>query len=147
MKAAVFGGVLVVFGLCAGCATQRISLDGGSATLHGNLKYSAERNILINWDSLEQFATWMVDIPQSGDYEVAITYACPLHISGSEVSITIGDQILTKRVHGTNGWNKYITETVGNVSLTAGTHEVKIMPTEMPYTYVMRMKEISLSRR
>ena len=147
MRAATIGRILVAISLCAGCATQRVGLDAGSATLHGNLKYSAAEKVLCHWNSLDQFATWSATIPEPGEYDVSITYACPNGDSGSEVRITIGDKVLTKTVNGSSGWGKYMTETIGSVSLTEGTYEVKVAPTKKPSRWVMDMKEIVLSRK
>lgn len=147
MRVTTLGGVLAVIGLCAGCATQRIGLDAGSATLQGNLRYSAAEQVLCYWNGLDQSATWTATIPESGEYNVSITYGCDDSSSGSEVTVAIGEKVLTKTVGGTSGWHQFTTEKVGCVSLSAGSHIVKITPTKKPGAWVMDLKEITLTKK
>ncbi len=146
MKAAVVGMFLLVIGLCAGCGPQQVALDAGSATLHGDLKYSVADKVLCYWSSLDQSVTWIANVPAPGEYELSITYSCPIGDAGSEVAITIGDKVLAKTVNGSSGWDNYITETVGRVLLNAGEQEVKVTPTKKPGSWIMNMRQIILKK-
>lgn len=148
MKTTVIGWALMVIGLCvAGCAPKQVVLDAGSARLHGDLKYSGADKVLCYWNSIDQSATWSANVPEPGEYELSITYACPIGESGSEVAITIGDKTLTKTVNGSSGWDNYITETVGRVVLNAGGQDVEVTPTRKPGSWIMNMRQITLMKR
>ena len=88
-------------------------LWGAQAELHGNLKPEAyydetqgERGDLWTegWTSLDDYFAWKVQIPERGDYEVAIVYSCAFGPGGSEYEIAAGDSKVTGTVHETDGW-------------------------------------------
>jgi len=146
MNAARICSILVVIGLCAGCAPQQVALEASTARLQGDLKYSVADNVLCYWGSLEQSVTWTAVIPKTGEYELSMTYACPIGDAGSEVAITFGDTILSKTVNGSAGWDNYITETVGRVALNAGEQEVKIIPVKKSGQWIMNMRQLILKK-
>ncbi len=138
---ALFGVFLV-----AGCLTTEVRLGAGAAKLNGNLKYSASGQVLCMWNGSDQYPTWTATIPEAGDYEVAINYACPTEYSGTPIAVSIGNQTLTARVNGTGSFGNFITETVGHVKLPAGKYEVKVQPTSNPQKWVMDLNEVLLTK-
>jgi hypothetical protein len=138
-------GLLVVIGLCSGCATSQVRIEAGKATLHNDLKYSEKEKVLCIWNRVDQYATWPITIPKTGKYKVTMTYACPNGESGSEIEIAVGDQRLKTKTNGSNGFYSYITEDKGFLALTAGAYELKVTPISKPNTWVMDLREIVLT--
>ncbi len=86
-------------------------LWGAEAELHGNIEHSgrdetqAEKPYLWSegWTGLDDYYVWKLQVPEAGEYKVAITYAC-LGEPGSKFEITAGDSKVTGTVNKTAGW-------------------------------------------
>ena len=98
------------------------------------------------WNGSDQFPSWIVTVPEAGDYEVAINYACPNQYSGTPIAVSIGNQTLAARVNGTVSFGNFITETIGHVKLAAGKYEARVQPTSKPQKWVMDLREVVLTK-
>ncbi|MBK5245336.1 MAG: alpha-L-fucosidase [Eubacteriaceae bacterium] len=84
--------------------SQAIFLMGDAAKLEGGLDYSPGPDLIQGWISLDQAATWRVQVPTAGDYEVVMTYACGTAAEGSVFEIASGKNIITHKLAETNGY-------------------------------------------
>ncbi len=77
-------------------------LPSQDADLHGSkdshLSYSASApnsSWITNWDNIDSYASWDVDIHTSGNYEVSMYYTAPPETIGSVFEIDFGSNHLT----------------------------------------------------
>ncbi len=86
-------------------------LWAGEAELHGNIKPPERGGTegekpyywTEGWTSLDDYYVWELQVPEAGEYKVAITYSC-LGEAGSQFEITAGDSKVTGTVNKTTGW-------------------------------------------
>lgn len=62
---------------------------------HGNIRRSAKApncSYFTNWTSHEDSMTWLVDVLESGRFEVEMHYACPASAVGSQLELSFAGQ-------------------------------------------------------
>ncbi len=118
-------------------ASGRLVLSASDAVLNGTTLMFEKKHTngnLGRWITPGEFASWQVQIPKPGAYQVALTYSAtgggkPMRITGEMVkarpSQTIGPLDLTTR--STSGWEKYETHAVGRLEFKlAGRYDLKL---------------------
>ena len=81
-----------------------IFLMGNAAKLIGGLEYNPGPDWIEGWRNSSQSATWRVRVPQSGDYELSMIYACLPDSEDSEFEIVTGKSKVTHALKKTEGW-------------------------------------------
>ncbi len=137
-------------------------LWGTQAELHGNLKpyhyhdeTQGERGDLWveGWTSLDDYFIWKIEVPEAGDYEVAITYSCALNPGGSEYEIVAENSKVSGIVHETTGWltGEFMIwtsfereELEGALHLSKGVNTIKLHATKKADGEVMRLYTLEL---
>ncbi len=79
-------------------------LRGEVAELQGNLTYLPGPDWVDSWTGNTDAVKWRIEAPGNGQYEVAITYACPSLAVGSEIEIKVGQSTLKHQLRYTSGW-------------------------------------------
>jgi hypothetical protein len=125
-------------------------LRGEVAELNGNLTYAPGPDWIDSWTGNNDAVKWRVQAPGKGQYEVAITYACPSSIVGSEIHIKAGQSRLKHQLSYTSGWagdgmNFSRQKVQGFLQLTKGENTIIVsMPNKKGKTVGSYMKLYSL---
>jgi putative membrane-bound dehydrogenase-like protein len=78
------------------------------------------------WIKPEDRAVWSLVIPQAGEYEVALEYACADEAAGSRVQLRVAGETLNGAVSGTGAWDDYRAWRLGALTLPAGAAELEV---------------------
>lgn len=90
------------------------------AEIYGNtLKFENKYKNLGYWQSENDRAVWMLNVPQSGKYDVYLEFAVPKE-AGNRVLLEVAGQRLSWGVPGTGSWDVYQSRKVGTINLPAG---------------------------
>ena len=98
-----------------------------------------------------------------GKFDVEIVSACDPSTPDSEYDVTVASErketsadgstqsslATSATIHGkvesTGGWNKFVTRTLGTVTLDkAGRYTLSVKPTAMPHSAVMNLESVTL---
>lgn len=114
-------------------ATVRAGEDGvlrllaTTARIYGpSLVFEPQYRNLGYWSSPDDHATWTIEVPKAGNYQVTLDFACDDGAAGGEVTISIAGKTLGGRVEGTGTWDVYRSKGVGVIELPAGATELTI---------------------
>jgi putative membrane-bound dehydrogenase-like protein len=75
---------------------------------------------LGKWTADDDHAVWTVQPGKAGKYLVYLEYACDQPSAGNSFALQAGADRLTWRVAGTNNWDTYRREFIGEITLSAG---------------------------
>lgn len=92
------------------------------------LRYESNRDSLGYWRSLGDEALWIVEIDQAGRFALELEIACAQEHAGGEFEIRIGEKlpVQTHQVKSTGSWDLYEAMRVGEFSLPAGSHVIRV---------------------
>jgi hypothetical protein len=144
--------------------TQLPARDG---TAHGNIQRSNRSpncTFFTNWTSLDDKITWQAEVGATGDYEVALHYACPPADVGSTVELTFNDSKLRGRITEAHDpplrggehdrverRESFVKDfkpmSLGTIHLEKGKGTLTLQATEMPGQQVMEFRLLMLTRR
>jgi len=101
------------------------------------------------WTDINDTATWSLKAPagQSGQYTAYLVYSCDPGSGGSTFSVQVDgvDSGITGTIVKTTGWGDYQTTTLaGSLSLTPGTHTIRIKALTKPGEAVMNLRTLAL---
>ena len=120
--------------------------DAVRALVHGATARLEDKGPNIGfWMDPQDWVSWEIKVPAAGSYEVSIGFACAPGTGGATYDVLVGDQKLSGTVRETGAWETFVTERLGAISLPAGTHLLKVVPTTMPGGAVMNLKGIGLT--
>ncbi|MBL8825906.1 MAG: c-type cytochrome [Planctomycetaceae bacterium] len=115
------------------------------AEIYGStLVYEPTFQNLGYWQSADDHAAWMIDIPTAGKFELSFEYAVPGDSAGSVAHVAIGDQRLSVAVKSTGGWETFGTATLGNVTLPVGEQRVVVCCDGKPAKALFDLKSVRL---
>ncbi len=84
---------------------------------------------LGSWKSSSDRATWTLDVPKGGTYEVNLDYACDEATAKNRFDIQAGDQSLQGTVPSTGHWGNYVWSQVGEITLPKGRVDITLRAT------------------
>jgi len=92
------------------------------------LRYEANRDSLGYWRSLGDEARWLVEIDTAGRFALELEIACDEGHAGGEFEIRVGNELPAQRhrVESTGTWDQYELFQIGEFSLPAGLHEIRV---------------------
>jgi arylsulfatase A-like enzyme len=132
---------------------------------HGGMKRSANApnsSYFVNWKTLDDSATWDVDLAEAGEYRVSLEYTCPLADEGATIELSLGGARLEGRVEP--GWDpplyanqdtiprppaeskmkEFRPLELGTVRLPAGRGLLRIRALKIPGGSVMDLRRLTL---
>jgi alpha-L-fucosidase len=112
---------LSVFNLLPELATIHNAGDGQGARVEGG-----DITNIGFWTNEESTASWKIEVPETGAYNMWIKMATTADVSNFDIEI--GDQKMPCWVSTTGGYENYREVQFGQVKLTAGEHTVRIVP-------------------
>jgi len=129
-------------------ADGSVSLPAEEAVIHGNTakcQAGDGRQNIGYWTDKNDWVRWDFQVTTPGKFDVEITLACIPGDAGSDYDVTVADQTLQGKVENTGDWNKFVSRTLGAVTLSkSGRYTLSVKPTAMPHSAVMNLESVTL---
>ncbi|CEK14413.1 alpha-L-fucosidase [Chthonomonas calidirosea] len=131
----------------------RFWLPATDADIHGEhaqLETKGGQPNIGYWTDVHDTVSWLLKVPQSGDYEVRLIYACEPASAGSTFQVVVAskdapESRLSGEVTATGGWDDFRSMALeGHLHLQAGVVTLKVIPITMPHGAVMNLRAIEL---
>ena len=130
-------------------ADGRITLRASDAEIHGSTaRYVSQPGVdaIGFWTDASDWVSWPVRIEKPGRYALEIVYGCETGQGGGRYEVSIADQSLAAAARDTEGWAKYVTESIGTLLLgRTGTETVSVRLQFKPGVAVMDLSEVRLA--
>jgi len=120
-----------------------VKLEGDTVQIEGggnpNIGY---------WTNDKDTISWTVNATAAGTYTAKLEYACEPGSEGSTFTLQVdGVDAVKGTIEKTDGWQDYRTLTLdGTVTVPAGKHVLRVVPTTKPNGAVMNLRSITLTR-
>ncbi len=129
-------------------ADGSVSLAAEDAVIYGNTAKCQSGNGRDNigyWTNKDDWVSWYVRVKTPGKFNVEIALSCIPKDAGSHFTVTVADQPLDGTVESTGDWNKFVTQSLGTVTVSkSGRYMVTVRPTTMPGGAVMNLQSVTL---
>ena len=127
----------------------RFRLNAADATLEGSTIQIEGQNVGY-WMNAKDAVDWKITVPSpaAGEYKVRLRFSCEPGNEGSTYVIDIDGQAssVTGKVEKTASWSRYTdVDLSGTVSMTSGTHTIRIRVLSKPGNAVMNVRSLTLS--
>jgi alpha-L-fucosidase len=96
---------------------DELTLEARAARLSGKVNKLEDNSHIGFWSDPSDTATWTLDVPAPGTFQVKALYACDKRYSGSDVKLSVGGKTLTAKVVPTKGWRNFELMDLGVVEL------------------------------
>lgn len=130
-------------------ADGTILLLATNATVHGKtIRYEPQphKNTIGYWTKADDWVSWDFKVNTPGRFDVTLTQACGKGSGGSEVTFTVGEQLIKDIVPDTGSFTNWVQRTIGSFSLsTAGVYTIAVKPIKKPGLAVMDLRAITLT--
>jgi alpha-L-fucosidase len=130
-------------------ASGNFVLNAADANLAGSLQVEGGSQANIGfWVNQTDAASWRVNAPSSGGYQVWFDYSCEPSTGGSQVGLKVdGNPVaVTGMVAATAGWQDYRSMSLsGSLSLSAGKHTIQVYAVSKPGFAVMNLRRVTLT--
>jgi alpha-L-fucosidase len=129
-------------------ADGSVSLPAEEAVIHGKTarcQGGDGRQNIGYWTDKNDWVSWDFQVKTPGTFNVEVVLACIPDDAGSDYAVTVADQTLEGKVESTGDWSKFVTRTLGTVTLSdAGRCRLSVKPTAMPHGAVMNLESVTL---
>ncbi len=129
--------------------TNDIRLHAKDANVHATtMRYEPQsnKNVLGYWTNKDDWAEWIFELSQAGEYEVEVQQGCGRGNGGANVKVEIAGQSLEFTVTDTGHFQNMIQKTIGIVTLPKGTATLTVKPQSKPGAAVMDLRRVVLRR-
>ena len=112
-----------------------------------NLRYEPQphKNTVGYWSNVKATAEWKFSSPAKGSYEIDILQGCGTGHGGSEVNVTIENDVRSFVVEETGHFQNFVWRTVGTASLSADEiMTLRLSPQKKPGGAVMDVRAVRL---
>lgn len=103
-------------------------------------------DIIQGWSGRGEGATWQMEVLRPDEYEVVVSYGCPLRSVGSRFVITVGEELLEFAPQGTPSGNVFRVHNIGTVSVSRGMTSVRVSTVIAKDADSLRLNAIRLRR-
>ncbi len=126
-------------------ADGKLHLTAAACKMHGDeMRYENKYGNIGFWNQADEFVTWIVEIPVSGEYEILVDYACPDVEGKNTCRLNCSDQIVLATVDSTGSWDKYQQIKIGTLDLEQGSTTVRFGAEEKISGWLMDLRAITL---
>lgn len=110
-------------------ADGTVWLTAGTAEIFGNeITFETPFQNIGYWHAANDYAAWTVKLPDNGEYQVYLSWACADDTAGDSFVIEAGGLTLSEQVAGTGGFDRYQLRTLGKLRLPAGESRIIVRP-------------------
>lgn len=132
----------------APAADGSVLLHSRDVTIHGKtVRYEPEphKNTIGFWTKVEDWVSWDFEITKPGSFSVEILQGCGKGSGGSEVEISVAEQVLKFTVLETGGFQKFVARDIGKVTFSKpGRYTLAVKPKVKPGLAVMDLRQVLL---
>ncbi len=121
-------------------------MDGrldGKGIRYGDGK--TNRDVVEEWSSAEATVTWLVRVPQSGRFRVAVHYNTATKSACGAFAVEVANQSLPAKVVSTDSMAAFRTDAIGEVTLAAGEHTLVVRATQLDGDSLLRLRGLELT--
>jgi arylsulfatase A len=124
----------------------RILLLATNAIVHGkNIRYEPQphKNTIGYWTKADDWVSWDFKVNTPGKFDVTLTQACGKGSGGSEVTFTVGEQVITDIVPDTGAFTNWVQRRIGSFTFDkVGQYTIAVKPVKKPGLAVMDLRAI-----
>jgi hypothetical protein len=125
---------------------RALTLHARDAFTHGaKIRYESGggKDNIGFWTDPADWVHWVLRVTEPGNFEVAITYACPNDSAGSEYTVEVAGKTLSGKVQGTGSWTQFQTEKLGTLELPADRHTLEVKAKNLVGEGVINLQSIT----
>jgi hypothetical protein len=126
-----------------------IMLPARTARVHGaQLRYEPlpHKNTLGFWTEATDWASWEFTVTKPGTFQVEVLQGCGKGQGGSEVTVFIGEQVLTFTVEDTGHFQNFKARQIGTFKFDKpGRYTLAVRPAKKAAAAVMDLRSVTLN--
>lgn len=127
-----------------------IDCSAGDAVVTGSIQYEERFQNLGWWRDTASTASWSIEVPAAGEYQVALDYACNSTCGGDleiklEERVKGNSPILAVTLPARKDWDDFTTLPAGKILLPTGRSTLLIKATKKPGESFINLRKITLS--
>ena len=122
-----------------------LHLKAAACQMHGEqFRFEPAYGNIGFWNQSDEYVTWHIEVPASGDYQVIVDYACPDVAAANTCRLNYSNQTLRATVASTGSWDKYEKFNLGTLALTKGADSIRFGAEDEITDWLMDLREITL---
>ena len=125
-----------------------ITLLARDATPHGTtIRYEPQvhKNTMGYWTRKDDWVSWDFQVNTAGKYEVELLQACGAGSGGSDIQVSVGEQVLRGVVSETGNFTNFVSKAVGTVELKQTQRQtLSVKPQKKTGGAVMDLRQVRL---
>ena len=128
-------------------ANGTLSLPASKSELHGTqFRFEQKYGNIGFWNQADEYVTWTIEVPVSGEYKVTLDYACPADVAGNTCKLDCSQEVLRATVPGTGNWDDYQLLDIGTLKLKKGTTSIRFGPEGDISGWLMDLRGLTLRK-
>ncbi|HKS35931.1 MAG TPA: sulfatase/phosphatase domain-containing protein, partial [Verrucomicrobiae bacterium] len=129
-------------------ADGTVVLHARDAVIHGRqVRYEPQpfKNTIGYWTRADDWVSWDFEVPERGTFSVEILQGCGKGSGGSEVEVSVGEEVLKFTVQDTGHFQNFVVRDIGRLALrTPGRYTFAVKPKTKPGAAVMDLRQVVL---
>ncbi|MGI9455079.1 MAG: c-type cytochrome [Aeoliella sp.] len=94
----------------------------------GEIRFESPFKNIGYWHAEGDYATWTIDAPEPGRYDIYLDFACPDDSAGNRFRIDGISSTICGEVTATGGWDRYQQVKVGTTEIAPGRRRITVRP-------------------
>lgn len=126
-------------------ARGTLHLRAADCSMHGEqFRFESRYGNIGFWNQPDEYVEWTVQVPESGDYDVFMDYACPEAAAGNPCKLSAAGKILKSSVTSTGSWDQYRKVKMGTIQLVKGEGSVQFGPAGNIQGWLLDLRSVTL---
>ena len=126
-------------------ANGTLHLTAATSQMHGEqFRFEPTYGNIGFWNQSDEYVSWLIELPASGNYEVLVDYACPDAAAENTCRLNYSSQTLRATVASTGSWDEYRKINIGTVELTKGESSIRFGADAEITGWLMDLRTITL---
>ena len=122
-----------------------LHLKAAACQMHGEqFRFERTYGNIGFWNQSDEFVKWLIEVPESGDYEVLVDYACPDVAAENTCRLNSSNQTLRATVATTGSWDEYRELSIGILELKKGAASIRFGAEAEINGWLMDLRAITL---
>ena len=122
-----------------------LNLQATACRVRGStLVYQDEWKTLGFWGSEDDIASWTIDVPADGTFDVLVDYSCDDDVAGNSYKIQVGKAEVIAKASSTGSWETFKEVSVGSLELQAGRQLLNVQAVKPLNQYLIDLRNVRL---
>jgi len=122
-----------------------LNLQATACRVQGStLVYQDEWKTLGFWGSEDDIASWTIEVPADGTFDVLVDYSCDDGVAGNSYKIQVGKAELIAKASSTGSWETFKEVSVGSLELQAGRQSLSVQAVKPLNQYLIDLRNVRL---